>query len=71
MDRERLSKQVRPMIKRIDPDLFARLMTLPSCQRTDLLEYFGQTPLAPAEVLRLSVAGAANVNDTYGAVAGK
>jgi hypothetical protein len=42
------------MTKRIDPDLFARLMKLPSETRTDLLEYLGQTPVSAAEALRLS-----------------
>ena len=48
------------MDKRIDPDLFARLMKLSSDTRTDLLEYLGQTPLAPEEVLRLSEGTPAN-----------
>lgn len=48
------------MDKRIEPDLFARLMMLSSGTRTDLLEYLGQTPLAPEEVLRLSTEIPAN-----------
>lgn len=48
------------MDKRINPDLFARLMKLSSSTRTDLLEYIGQTPLDSAEILRLSEAAPAN-----------
>lgn len=48
------------MDKRIDPDLFARLMKLSSGPRTDLLEYLGQTSLTPEEVLRLSAETPAN-----------
>lgn len=51
------------MTKRIDPDLFARLMKLSSSQRTDLLEFLGQTPLAPEEALRLTRGETANVNN--------
>lgn len=50
------------MTKRIDPDLFAQLMKLSSGARTDLLEFLGQTPLAPAEAHRLAAGGTANVN---------
>ncbi|HID67087.1 MAG TPA: hypothetical protein EYP31_02210 [Roseibacterium sp.] len=53
------------MDKRIDPDLFARLMKLSSSTRTDLLEYLGQTRLAPEEAMRLSMGDTANVNDVY------
>ena len=42
------------MTKKIDPDLFARLMKLSSQTRTDLLEYIGQTPVAASELARLS-----------------
>lgn len=42
------------MDKRIDPDLFARLMKLSSDARIDLLEFIGQTPLTQDEILRLS-----------------
>ncbi|WP_166486043.1 hypothetical protein [Jannaschia sp. CCS1] len=48
------------MEKRIDPDLFARLMKLSSDTRTDLLEYLGQTPLAADEIMRLSEEEPAN-----------
>jgi hypothetical protein len=47
------------MDKRIDPDLFARLMKLPSRTRNDFLEYFGQTSVASDDVARL-IATAAN-----------
>lgn len=42
------------MDKRIDPDLFARLMELSSGSRADLLEYLGQTSLPPDEIRRLA-----------------
>ncbi|GAB5449520.1 hypothetical protein [Gymnodinialimonas sp.] len=48
------------MDKRIEPDLFARLMRLSPDTRTDLLEFIGQTPLAADEILRLSEAAPAN-----------
>lgn len=60
LDYQRVSKQVRLMEKRIDPDLFARLMKLSSDTRTDLLEYLGQTPLASEEIVRLSEVTPAN-----------
>jgi hypothetical protein len=39
--------------KKIDPDLFARLMQLPARARKDLFEYIGQGPMAepPADAL--------------------
>lgn len=51
------------MSQRIDPDLFAQLMKLSQGARTDLLEFLGQTPLAPEEALRLARGTAANIND--------
>ena len=48
------------MDKRIDPDLFARLMKLSPDARTDLLEFIGQTPLSSDEIRRLSNAAPAN-----------
>lgn len=53
------------MNKRIEPDLFARLMKLPSRTRQDILEYFGQTPVASDDALRLvaSAAKAASMAD--------
>ncbi|MBO6604140.1 MULTISPECIES: hypothetical protein [Paracoccaceae] len=41
------------MSKKIDPDLFARLMGLPQPARNDLLEFLGETPVAEAELERL------------------
>lgn len=52
------------MDKRIAPDLFARLMELPPETRTDLLEFLGQTPLAPSEVLRLTDVAAGKTAQT-------
>ena len=45
--------RVRQLDKKIDPDLFARLMQLPARARKDLLEYIGQGPMAvpPPELL--------------------
>ncbi len=51
------------MAIRIDPDLFAQLMKLSSGERTDLLEFLGQTPLAPEEARRLAGLTAANINE--------
>lgn len=45
---------VRLVDKKIDPDLFARLMQLPARARKDLLEYIGQGPLAVPPVDALS-----------------
>jgi len=42
------------MTKRIDPDLFARLMKLSSATRNDLLEYIGQTPVSARQLAVLS-----------------
>ncbi|QXT39631.1 hypothetical protein [Gymnodinialimonas ceratoperidinii] len=42
------------MTKEIDPDLFARLMRLSSDTRKDLLEYLGQSAMAPIEAARVS-----------------
>lgn len=53
------------MSKWIDPDLFAQLMTLSASSRTDLLEFLGQTPLAPAEARRLACEDTANVNRRF------
>lgn len=52
------------MIKKIDPDLFTRLMKLSSSQRTDLLEFLGQTSLSSDEVLRLSFGGLAQADSS-------
>lgn len=54
MDHGEVSVQVRPMTKKIDPDLFARLMKLSSGTRTDLLEYLGQTPVSDRYLTHLS-----------------
>lgn len=40
------------MIKRIEPDSFARLMKLPFSTRTDLLEFIGQSPSEVEEIVR-------------------
>jgi hypothetical protein len=35
------------MTKRIDRDLFAGLMRMPERERTDILEFLGQSPVDP------------------------
>jgi len=37
-------------VNTIDPDLFARLMSLPDGDRMDLLEFLGATPVAQEQV---------------------
>ena len=39
----------------IDPDQFARIMSLPEGERVDLLEFLGATPVANAQIERLIV----------------
>lgn len=41
------------MTKKIDPDLFARLMKLSSGTRTDIFEYLGQTPVSAEDMAHL------------------
>jgi hypothetical protein len=37
-------------VKTIDPDLFAKLMSLPEMARHDLLEFLGATPVATEQL---------------------
>jgi hypothetical protein len=53
------------MTRKIDPDLFAQLMRLSATARTDLLEFMGQTPLAPDEARRLAEGHIANTNGEW------
>ncbi len=61
----RPKSMVRPMDKRIEPDLFARLMKMPSQTRNDLFEYLGQTPVPAEDAARL-IHKAANKSDKPG-----
>ncbi|MCU4654076.1 hypothetical protein N8I71_14615 [Roseibacterium sp. SDUM158016] len=40
------------MTKRIDGDLFARLMRLSARERKDILEFLGQSPVSADDMLR-------------------
>ncbi len=37
-------------MKKIDPDVFAKLMSLPDSARVDLLEFLGATPLGETQI---------------------
>jgi len=40
-------------MKAIDPDIFAKLMSLPDGMRMDLLEFLGATPVGEGQVAKI------------------